>query len=177
MKHACIARLFSSQRNIKIRAIIHKFELNWHVKWWQLSEPLPEIILHLICIRHGPCRISETQLKFKFSIYAIAPCKYWKSECSLTFQLDVFVSFHAELRDALNKLWKAKPYLNNLIAFSWFRLISLRTFEIDFAISVRVEDVDDALNQRVLLQLGQRHEFVHAQAARTVQVELLESSC
>ena len=49
------------------------------------------------------------------------------------------------------------------------------TFEVDLAVAVGVEDVDDALHERVLLQLGQLHELVDAQRARVVQIQLPEA--
>lgn len=49
------------------------------------------------------------------------------------------------------------------------------TFEVDLAVAVSVEDVDDSLHERVLLQLGQLHELVDAQRPRVVEVELLEA--
>ena len=48
------------------------------------------------------------------------------------------------------------------------------TFEVDLAVAVLVEDLDDALHERVLLQLRQRHELVDAERARVVQVQLPE---
>jgi hypothetical protein len=59
-----------------------------------------------------------------------------------------------------------------------FLCISLyETFEVHFAIPVRIEYVDDALDQRILLQFGQAHEFINAQTAGTIQVEFLETPC
>ena len=49
------------------------------------------------------------------------------------------------------------------------------TFEINLAISVRVENVDHSLHQRILLQLGQRHEFVDAESTGIVQIQFAES--
>lgn len=42
------------------------------------------------------------------------------------------------------------------------------------AVAVRVEYIDDALHERVLLQLRQRHELVDGERARVVQVQLAE---
>lgn len=42
------------------------------------------------------------------------------------------------------------------------------------AIAVGVEDVNDALHQRILLKLGKRHELVDGQGSRVVQVQLSE---
>lgn len=67
-------------------------------------------------------------------------------------KLGQLVALHAELRHALDELLK-----------------------VHLAVTVRVEDVYDALNERILLQLRQRHELVDAQGARVVQVELLEA--
>lgn len=50
----------------------------------------------------------------------------------------------------------------------------MSTFKVHLSVPVRVEDLDDPLDQRVLLQLGQRHELLHAERARVVQVQLLE---
>ena len=44
------------------------------------------------------------------------------------------------------------------------------TFKVDLSVAIGVEYVDDALHQWVLLQLRQRHELLHAQRARVVQV-------
>jgi len=65
--------------------------------------------------------------------------------------LALLVSLHAELRHALDEL-----------------------LEVDLAVAVCVEDVDDALHERVLLQLRQRHELLHTQRPAVVQVQLTE---
>jgi len=65
--------------------------------------------------------------------------------------LALLVALHAELRHPLDEL-----------------------LEVDLPIAVSVEDVDDALHERVLLQLWQRHELLHAQRPRVVQVQLAE---
>lgn len=43
------------------------------------------------------------------------------------------------------------------------------------SVSIGVEYVDDSLHQRVLLQLGQRHELIDGQRARIIQVQLTEA--
>lgn len=43
------------------------------------------------------------------------------------------------------------------------------------SIAISIEDVDDALHERVLLQLGQRHELVDGERPAVVQVQLAES--
>lgn len=48
------------------------------------------------------------------------------------------------------------------------------TFKVHLAVAIRVEYVDDSLDQRVLLELGQRHELFHAQRSRVIQVEFLK---
>lgn len=67
-------------------------------------------------------------------------------------QLRQLVALHAELRHALDEL-----------------------LEVHLSIAVSVEDVNNALHQRVLLQLRQRHELVDGQGARVVQVQLAET--
>lgn len=68
------------------------------------------------------------------------------------FELGQLVALDTELGHALDKL-----------------------LEVDLAVAVRVEDVYDALDERVLLQLRKRHELVDAERARVVQIELLEA--
>lgn len=50
----------------------------------------------------------------------------------------------------------------------------VQTFKVDLSVPVRVEDVDDSLDQRILLQFRQGHELVYAQGAGVVQVQLAE---
>ena len=54
-------------------------------------------------------------------------------------------------------------------------IVVLLTFEVDLTITVRVEDIDDALDEWILLELGQWHELIDAQGSRVVEVELLEA--
>ncbi len=49
------------------------------------------------------------------------------------------------------------------------------TFEVDLAAEVRIEDVDDALHQRVLLKFWHREKLAHADRARVVKVQLEEA--
>lgn len=48
------------------------------------------------------------------------------------------------------------------------------TFKVYFSIPIRVKYVDDPLHQRVLLELWQRHELLHTEGARIIQVEFLK---
>lgn len=42
------------------------------------------------------------------------------------------------------------------------------TFEIHFPIAICVKYIDNPLHQRILLQLGQRHELLYAQGSRVI---------
>lgn len=48
------------------------------------------------------------------------------------------------------------------------------TFKVHLAVAICVEYVDDSLDQRVLLELGQGHELLDAQRTRVIQVEFLK---
>lgn len=53
-------------------------------------------------------------------------------------------------------------------------MTSAVTFKVHLPVSIGVEDVDDPLHQRVLLELRQGHELLHAEGSRVIQVELLK---
>lgn len=54
------------------------------------------------------------------------------------------------------------------------KLRCLLTFEVNFSIPVRVKYVDDSLHERILLELRQGHELLHAEGAGVIQVEFLK---
>lgn len=64
--------------------------------------------------------------------------------------------------------------LENEVPVVWIHLSLLPTFKVHFSVPVRVEYLDNPLHQRVLLELRQRHELLHAEGARVIKVELLE---
>lgn len=49
------------------------------------------------------------------------------------------------------------------------------TLEADFPVAVGVENVYDPLNEGVLLELRQGHEFINAQTSAVIEVELAEA--
>ena len=78
------------------------------------------------------------------------------------------------MRNALNELCKGNHDVINLVLESKNPVIAVDTFEVDLSVPVRVEDVDDSLNKRILLQFGERHELVDGQGSRVVQVKFTE---
>ena len=69
-----------------------------------------------------------------------------------TFEFGLLVAFDAELGDSFDEF-----------------------FEVDFAVPVLIEQVNDSLHQRILLQVIYLHKFFFAQSARVIDVELLET--
>lgn len=67
-------------------------------------------------------------------------------------QFRQFVTFHAELGYSLNELLK-----------------------VNFTVAVFIENVDDPLDQRVLLQFWQWHKLIHTQGARIIQIQFTET--
>lgn len=48
------------------------------------------------------------------------------------------------------------------------------TFEVNFTISIRVKNIDDSLNERILLQFRKRHELVDGKRSWIVQIQFPE---